>query len=139
MVNTIRLDNILKMEDAAPLEVAVLTKREAKKAKKAERLRLLAAAAQMQSLEAKREHLKREQGYTAISYERAAADWERMMVAISHKEARGELNALWADVVHTTDRKNHGIERLTENIGQASDQFQRASETHLRFIDHSMS
>lgn len=126
------------MEATAP-EAPALTKREIKKAKKAEMLRLRAIVAQQKALEAKRDHLKREQGYTALSYERAAADWECMMVTISHKEALFELNALWADVVHTMDRKNHGIERLTENIEQARDQFQRAAETHLRFIDHSMS
>lgn len=126
-------------DDAAPPAAPVLTKREIKKAKKAERLRLRAILAQQKALEAKRDQLKREQGYTALSYERASADWERMMVTISHKDARFELNALWADVVHTMDRKNHGIERLTENISQASDQFQRAAESHLRFIDHSMS
>lgn len=115
-------------EELARRKAAIrLAKKLAKKEKKALVLKL-----KMQSL--KREEFEREKGFVAVTYDRAAEDWDSMMENINHLELRAELDTLWGQITHTIDRKECHIQRLMQDKQDAQNQFQRCARGHEESI-----
>lgn len=130
-------------DDLRPPEITEEEKRairrQEKKAKRAAKKAKIAEARRLKSLQLRRDLLKREEGYGKTTYERAAADWTKMMTAFRQIELKDELQTLWDSVQSDIDARDNHIDRLMVDKNHAQEQFHKLSEEHLRFLDLSKS
>lgn len=120
-------------------EEKLAAKKALKKAVAAEKARLKELREHAAQQDLKRDEFKREKAFVSSIYERAADDWEKLVMDVSHKADCQELDALWATMTHTMDRKSNLIERLTQNVEHSQEQYKRLAVSHLQFIDYSNS
>lgn len=73
-------------------------------------------------IKSKCSQLEREQKFADVSYERAAKEWEQMMVDVNHFEMRVELQVLRDDMRMCLDNREQVIRRLGGQRDEARDQ-----------------
>lgn len=121
--------------DAEQLERSKEDRLQQRKAAKKAAALLKANKRHKRQVKSKRNQLEREQKFVDVTYERAAKEWEQMMVDVHHGEMRMELGVLRDGIQKVLDDREHVIRRLTGKREEAHEQHNQHSHWHKQMCD----
>lgn len=126
-----------KSTDAKKLDKQL--RKEKRKARKQEKIRLKLLKAETKKKDLLRDHLNREIKFTNLTHSRADKDWEQLCIDIKVPELRDDFQRTIQGVDRMLDNKSHVIQRLNNERKTADEQYRRNVQKHTELIEFLLS
>lgn len=126
-------------KEADAKKMAKELRKENKKARKLEKLRLKLLKAENKKKDVLRDQLGREIKFTNLTQSRADKDWEQLCIDIRVPELRDDFQRTIQGVDRMLDKKAHVIGRLQDERKIADEQYRRNVQKHTELIEFLLS